>query len=91
MNRSQKAMVERLDSMPLEEARKAVASGTLGNIDSPNYNFCLSWLSVKEALIRDANASDAAKWAKHAAYAAYLAAILAAISIIATIVIAILT
>lgn len=82
-------MVERLDSMSLEEARKSLASGDFGDIDSPNYNFCMAWLAVKESSVRDENATDAVKWAKHAAYAAYFAAILAAVSIIATVVIAV--
>jgi len=84
-------MADRIDSMSLEDARKELASGTFGDFDSPNYNFCLSRLSLKEASIRDANASEAAKWARHAAYAAYWAAILAGITIIVTIIIACLS
>jgi type IV secretory pathway component VirB8 len=90
MNRHQKEMVDRLDAMSLEEARKELASGKFGDIDSPNYSFCSAWLSVKEASLCNANASEAAKWARRAAYAAYAAAILTGISIVAAIVIAIL-
>lgn len=89
MNKHEKEMTDRLDSMPIEEARKRLASGTFGDIASPDYNFCFSWLSVKEASLRDANASDAVRWAQKATYAAYIAAILAFLSIITTIIIAI--
>ena len=91
MNRYQKEMVDRLDAMSLEEARKELASGKFGDIDSQSYNFCLAWLSVKEASLCNANASEAARWARQAAYAAYVAAILTGISIVAAIVIAIFT
>lgn len=89
MNIHKKEIIDRLDSLPLEQARKELASGTFGDIDSPNYNFCYSWLSVKEAALRDANAKEAARWARYAAYAAYTAAILAAISIIVSVALAI--
>ena len=91
MNIRKKEMIGRLDSMSLEQARKELASGTFGDIDSPNYNFCFSWLSVKEATLRDTNAKNAERWARRAAYAAYLAVILTTISIIVTVVIAIFT
>jgi len=75
--------------MSLEEARKSVASGNFGAIDSQDYNFCMAWLDVKQSSVSDKNATDAVKWAKHAAFAAYIAAVLAAISVIATVVIAV--
>jgi len=82
----EKDMVERLESMTMEQARTALASKEFGDIGSPTYTFCVSWVSAKEANLRDSNARSAAFWARQAAYAAYAAAVIAAISIIITII-----
>jgi len=86
MNKQQEQLLAEIESMSFEEARNKLASGAYGDIGSPNYNLCVSWLSLKEASLRDEHASAAARWARHAAYAAYAAAIIAAISSIITIV-----
>jgi len=40
--------------MPIEQARLEIASGAFGDIGSPNHTFASSWLSGKEASIREA-------------------------------------
>lgn len=79
-------LIARLESMPFEEARSKILTRQLGNdIDSPNHQFCLSWLREKEAGFRERRESETLVWARHAACAAYAAAIIAAISIAITI------
>lgn len=89
MNKHEKDIISKIESMSFEQIRDELASGSFGDIGSPNYNLCLSWLSLKEASLRDSNTAQAARWARHAAYAAYTAAIIATISIITTIIIAV--
>jgi len=84
-NRNEQDMVARLQTMSLEDARKALAEKQFGDVGSPNHEFCSSWLSVKESEVRDERDSKTLRWARHAAYAAYIAAIMAAISIAITI------
>ena len=80
-------MINRLESMPFEEAREKILKGDLGSqLGSPNHDLFLSWLSLKESKLRDERESRTLRWARHAAYAAYAAAIIAAISIIITII-----
>lgn len=50
-------LTERLDKMPLEEARMAIHTGRIGRLDSADHGFCISWLAAKdatEALAREA-------------------------------------
>lgn len=80
-------LINRLESMPFDEAREKILKGDLGSqIDSPNHKLFLSWLEFKESELRDERESKTLRWARHAAYAAYAAAIIAAISIIITII-----
>ena len=58
MNNAQREMIERLESMPLEQARRALASGSFGDVGSPNHDFCLSWLSAKESAVREAREEE---------------------------------
>lgn len=53
MYKSQKEMIKRLESMPLDQARLEIATGKYGDIDSPNHVLCSSWLAAKQASIRD--------------------------------------
>ena len=53
MDRNQREITERIESMSIEEARNSIVSGAFGSHDSPDQNFALSLLSVKEARARD--------------------------------------
>jgi hypothetical protein len=55
MDNAQKAMIEKLESMPLEQARQAIATGKfyIGEIGSSTHNIALAWLADKEALQRE--------------------------------------
>jgi hypothetical protein len=53
MNKQEKELIDRLESMPFIEARKGIKNGTLYTIDSPNHKLALSWLEGKEAELRD--------------------------------------
>jgi hypothetical protein len=53
MSESDKKFIAKLEAMPLEQARRELASGTFGRVGSPNHSFALSWLAVKEAEFRD--------------------------------------
>jgi len=54
MEKYQKDIADQIDSMPIEQARVKIASGLFGGIDSPAHAFASSWLSAKEANLRDA-------------------------------------
>jgi hypothetical protein len=61
MNAHEKVLLARLEVMPLEDARIAIHTLTLGNqIGSPNHDFCLSWLALKDSAKRDA--SEKKQW-----------------------------
>lgn len=86
LNKSEQNLVERLESMTIEDARKALAEKQFGDIGSPNHHFCSSWLSVKESERRDERDFVTLNWARYATYAAYAAAIIAAVSTVITII-----
>jgi hypothetical protein len=58
MNSHDKDIIARLEAMSLDEARIAIATKTFGDIDSPNHQLCLSWVSAKEAVSRDAREAE---------------------------------
>ena len=60
MNNRQKEIVDRLEAMPIDQARLEIASGSFGDIGSPNHAFASSWLSAKEASLRDAREAEMA-------------------------------
>jgi hypothetical protein len=53
MSDSDKNFIDRLEAMPIEQARREIALGAFGRPGSPNHSFALSWLSVNEAERRD--------------------------------------
>jgi hypothetical protein len=53
MNNPEREMIERLNAMPLEQARCEIASGLFGDVGSPNHEFCSSWLYAKESAARE--------------------------------------
>ena len=66
ISESDKIFIARLEAMPLEQARRELASGTFGNIGSPNHTFASSWLAVKEAELRDAREAETLSVSKEA-------------------------
>ena len=48
MRKNEKDIANRLDAMPIEQARIEIASGTFGDIGSPKHRFAESWLSAME-------------------------------------------
>ena len=66
MSESDKNFIARLEAMPLEQARRELASGTFGGIGSPNHTFASSWLAAKEAEFRDAREAETLSIAKEA-------------------------
>lgn len=77
MNVYEKNLKQRLESMPLEEARKAILNKEFGNdFGSPNHEFCLSWLREKECGIRDSREKKILFWCIVSAIAASAAAII---------------
>jgi hypothetical protein len=49
-----KNIADQIDSMTIEQARIKIASGSFGGIGSPAHAFASSWLSAREANLRDA-------------------------------------
>ena len=75
MNATEQDLLARLDAMPFEEARIAIHTRAFGDqFGSPNHDFCLSWLALKDAELDRERHSSTSRWARHAAYAAYAAA-----------------
>jgi hypothetical protein len=60
MDNAQKDMIEKLNSMPLEEARDAIATGKIyaGEIGSDTHKLALSLLASRETTLRDAHDSE---------------------------------
>ncbi|MBU1184227.1 MAG: hypothetical protein KJ663_03525 [Proteobacteria bacterium] len=54
MDKNKKYIADQIDSMPIDQARLKIASGFFGDIGSPSHAFAFSWLSAKEANLRDA-------------------------------------
>ncbi len=66
MNRNVKEIQDQLEKMPFADARKAIRSGALHAIGSPNHKIVLSWLEGKEAELRDARETETLAIAKEA-------------------------
>jgi hypothetical protein len=54
MEKHQKDIADQIDSMSIEQARIKIASGLFGSVGSPAHAFASSWLSMREANLRDA-------------------------------------
>jgi|SRR3546814_822352 len=59
MRRPEQQMIERLEAMSLDEARRMIATGGFGDIGSPNHSFCMSWLQAKDVELQHARESEA--------------------------------
>ena len=53
LNESDKKFIAQIKSMPLEQARRELATGAFGVPGSPNYPFVSSLIELKEAEARD--------------------------------------
>jgi hypothetical protein len=53
MEKYQRDIADQIDSMPIEQARIKIASGDFGGIGSLAHAFASSWLSAREANLRD--------------------------------------
>jgi len=59
IKRIENDLISSLESMPFEEARVKILTRQLGNqFGSENHELCLSWLSCKEAELRDLRESE---------------------------------
>lgn len=66
MNNAHRQLIETLEAMPLDQARKAIASGQFGAIDSPNHSVASAWLAAREATVRDAREDETLSVARKA-------------------------
>lgn len=86
MNNQEKADVAQLEAMSIDQARRAIASGTFGGIGSERYDFCFSWLAAKEASIRENREEETLRIARRAnklAFAAMILSVITAIGVVA--------
>lgn len=58
MEKYKKEIADKIDSMPIEQARIEIASGSFGGIGSPAHAFAASWLSAREANAQDAKTKE---------------------------------
>jgi hypothetical protein len=82
MNNAQREMTELLEAMSLEQARRAIASGSFGDVGSPNHEFCSSWLSAKESTAREEREEESLSISRKALRISIWATIIAAIALI---------
>lgn len=54
---NERYIIDQLNSMTINEARKAIASGKFGSPGRPDHAFALNWLAAKEAEERDSRDS----------------------------------
>ena len=89
MDDARKYIVEKLNSMPPESARAAIANGTIhvGAIDSPNYKFAFSLIEAKEAAMRASHDAQSLSISRKALRISYAAIIIAIIAIILQIIV----
>ena len=55
---NEKYIIDKLNSMSIDEARQAIASGQFGSVGRPDRAFALEWLATKEAKLRDAREEE---------------------------------
>ncbi len=82
MNKSDKEMIARLEAIPIDTARRAIANKEFGDIDSPDHRTVSAWLSAKEADTRDKREKKILLWCIVSAIAACVAAILSFIGVL---------
>jgi len=83
MNRHEEEMIDRLEAMPLDQARHAIAMGAFGAIGSLNHAFCSSWLAAKEASLKDEREQETLRIARRANRLAIAAVVLSVVTAIA--------
>ena len=55
---NEKYIIDKLKSMPIEQARYAIARGEFGDPKSPDHIFASNWLAAEEATLRDARETE---------------------------------
>lgn len=88
---NEKYIIDKFKSMPLEEARYAIAMGDFGHIGGPEHSYALSLLAAEEATLRDAREAENLSISRKALRISYAAIIIAIIAIALPIVVALLT
>ena len=81
-------MIERLESMSLDEARRAIATGQFGDIGSPNHAFCSSWLAALDASLQHARETEALTISREALTNSKLATRIAIIALVLSVIVA---
>jgi len=76
MNKHDSNLVERLESMTIDKARKAIAAKEFGDIGSPNHSFSLSWIEAKQEETREKREKRILLWSIVSALAASFAAVI---------------
>ena len=82
MNEGDKNFIARLEAMPLEQARREIASGKFGRVGSPDHDFASSWLAVKEAELQEGRDSRLESMSRKALRNSTVANIIAIIAMI---------
>jgi len=80
-------MIERLESMPLEEARRAIATGAFGDIGSPNHDICKSWLQARDTALQHSRDSEVLGLSRDALHNSKLATRIAIIALILSVIV----
>lgn len=86
MNALEKDMLARLEAMPLDKARTAIYTRELGaDFDSPMHNFCVSWLTSKDAAAKIAREVETLSNSRKALMTSRVATVIAVIALLASI------
>lgn len=84
-------IIDKLNSMSIDEARKAIAKGDFGHIGAPEHSYALSLLATEEASLRDAREAESLSISRKALRISYAAIIIAIMAIVFPIIVALLT
>ena len=79
MHNSQMGMIETLESIPLEDARRLIASGTYGKPGSENDQIAKAWLARKDTELAESRHRESISIARWTLVAAIAATVVAAI------------
>jgi hypothetical protein len=86
MRQSELEMIARLESTPLEEARRAISTGAFGDIGSPNHAICMSWLQAQDTKLQHARESEALGLSREALGNSKLATRIAIIALVLSVI-----
>lgn len=80
-------MIERLESMPLEEARRAISTGAFGDIGSPNHVICMSWLQAQDTSLQHSREDEALDVSRDALRNSKLATRIATLALVLSVIV----